>query len=93
MPQGSENFKFKIKNQYEEVLFKVEDEMYKLDYDLYQIKRTLDVLENEAKRINEMTEEQRLEYKLDDRKFNNLRKRSIEKVYGDIGKSMLGLLP
>jgi histone deacetylase complex regulatory component SIN3 len=93
LPQGSENFKFKIKNQYEEVLFKVEDEMYKLDYDLYQIKRTLDVLENEAKRINEMTEEQRLEYKLDDRKFNNLRKRSIEKVYGDIGKSMLGLLP
>jgi histone deacetylase complex regulatory component SIN3 len=93
LPQGSENFKFKIKNQYEEVLFKVEDEMYKLDYDLYQIKRTLDVLENEAKRINEMTEEQRLEYKLDDRKFNNLRKRSIEKVYGDIGRSMLGLLP
>jgi hypothetical protein len=47
----------------------------------------------EAKRIDEMTDEQRLEYKLDDRKINNLRKRSIEKVYGDIGKSMLALLP
>jgi histone deacetylase complex regulatory component SIN3 len=67
--------------------------MYKLDYEIYQIKRTLDVLESEAKRIDEMTDEQRLEYKLDDRKINNLRKRSIEKVYGDIGKSMLGLLP
>jgi histone deacetylase complex regulatory component SIN3 len=93
LPQGSENFKFKIKNQYEEVLFKVEDEMYKLDYEIYQIKRTLDVLEIEAKRIEEMSDEQRLEYKLDDRKINNLRKRSIEKVYGDIGKSMLALLP
>jgi hypothetical protein len=67
--------------------------MYKLDYEIYQIKRTLDVLEIEAKRIEEMSEEQRLEYKLDDRKINNLRKRSIEKVYGDIGKNMLALLP
>ena len=67
--------------------------MYKLDYEIYQIKRTLDVLEIEAKRIEEMSDEQRLEYKLDDRKINNLRKRSIEKVYGDIGKSMLALLP
>ena len=41
--------------------------MYKLDYEIYQIKRTLDVLEIEAKRIEEMSEEQRLEYKLDDR--------------------------
>jgi hypothetical protein len=50
-------------------------------------------LEIEAKRIDDMTDEQRLDYKLDDRKINNLRKRSIEKVYGDIGKSMLALLP
>jgi histone deacetylase complex regulatory component SIN3 len=51
LPQGSENFKFKIKNQYEEVLFRIEDEMYKVDFDLGNIKRTLDVLEEEVKRI------------------------------------------
>lgn len=32
LPQGSESFKFKMKNQYEDMLFKVEDEMYNIDY-------------------------------------------------------------
>jgi histone deacetylase complex regulatory component SIN3 len=29
LPTGSESFKFKTKNQYEDVLFRIEDEMYK----------------------------------------------------------------
>jgi paired amphipathic helix protein Sin3a len=93
LPQGSENFKFKIKNQYEDVLFRVEDEMYKLDYEIGNIHRTLVVLEEESKMIDKMTEEQKAQYRLDERKFNKLRKRQIEKVYGDMGKQMLIMLP
>jgi histone deacetylase complex regulatory component SIN3 len=48
LPQGSENFKFKTKNQYEEVLFRVEDEMYKQDYELGLLHRTMRVLEVET---------------------------------------------
>ncbi len=59
LPQGSENFKFKIKNQYEDVLFRVEDEMYKQDYELGQLHRTMKVLEVESKAIELMTELER----------------------------------
>ena len=41
---GSENFKSKGKNLYEEALFKVEDEMYKVDYELFNILSTKRIL-------------------------------------------------
>lgn len=52
LPQGSESFKFKTKNQYEDILFKVEDEMYKLDYENCHIFRTMKVLEDEKIKID-----------------------------------------
>jgi histone deacetylase complex regulatory component SIN3 len=86
LPQGSENFKFKTKNQYEEVLFRVEDEMYKQDYELGLLHRTMRVLEVETNIIEQMTEQERGQYKLDPQKFNRVRIRTIEKVYGDMGR-------
>ncbi len=93
LPQGSENFKFKTKNQYEDVLFRVEDEMYKQDYELGNLKRTMDVLEREKSKIEAMGEGERGGYKLDINKFNRVRCRTIEKVYGEMGKQMIMMLP
>jgi histone deacetylase complex regulatory component SIN3 len=59
LPQGSESFKFKMKNQFEEVLFKVEDEMYNMDFELGNLKRAMDVFAKEKNAIEEMTEEQK----------------------------------
>ena len=47
LPQGSEKFQFKYKNQHEDNLFKVEDEMYKLDHDIQNYKKTMQVMEEE----------------------------------------------
>jgi histone deacetylase complex regulatory component SIN3 len=47
LPTGSESFKFKTKNQYEDVLFRIEDEMYKVDHDIGNIFTTMKTLEEE----------------------------------------------
>ncbi len=48
-----------MKNQFEEVLFKVEDEMYNMDFELGNLKRAMDVFAKEKNAIEEMTEEQK----------------------------------
>lgn len=93
LPQGSESFKFKTKNQYEEVLFKVEDEMYKVDFEIGNIYSTLKVLEQEKDRLEAMSAAEKENYKLDESKFNYLRNQQISKVYGELGGEMLRLLP
>ena len=52
LPTGSESFKFKTKNQYEDVLFRLEDEMYKADYDIGNFLKTMTVLEEEKNKID-----------------------------------------
>jgi histone deacetylase complex regulatory component SIN3 len=54
LPQGSENFKFKTKNQYEDVLFRTEDEMYKADHEIGNIFSTMKTLEEEKLRIDSL---------------------------------------
>jgi len=44
LPQGSESFKFKTKNKAEEDLFKVEDEMYNLDFEIGALRREMEKL-------------------------------------------------
>lgn len=75
LPQGSESFKFKMKNQFEDMLFKVEDEMYNLDYEHAQAQRAMDVFGEEAKKIEVMTEEEKMEYTLPPHILNKLRRR------------------
>lgn len=75
LPQGSESFKFKMKNQFEDVLFKVEDEMYKMDYEIGHFQRAMNVLEEEKNKIEAMSEEEKQNYTLDPYKFNKLRRR------------------
>ena len=58
---------------YEDVLFKTEDEMYKLDHEKGNIFSTMKILEEEKAKIDQMSQEEKAEYKLDPRKFNKLR--------------------
>ena len=73
LPQGSESFKFKTKNQYEDGLFRVEDDMYRVDYEIVGFKRTLEILEEEKEKIDALSEADKSNFKLDPRKFNKLR--------------------
>lgn len=54
MPQGSESFKFKYRNQYEDVLFKTEDEIYKNDFEISNYRMTMKILEEEKGKIDAM---------------------------------------
>lgn len=52
LPSGSENFKFKTKNSFEELLFRTEDEMYKADHEIGNFYTTMKVLEEEKLKID-----------------------------------------
>lgn len=65
MPHGSESFKFKTKNQYEDVLFRTEDEMYKIDHEIGNILTTMKTLSNEKLKIENLTSAEREIYELD----------------------------
>lgn len=72
------------KNQYEEILFKIEEE--RLEYDFYMESnlRTIQILESIANRIANMTPEQKLNFKLPPGLGHNsttIYKRVIRKVY------------
>lgn len=60
--------------------------MYNVDYENGKIYSTMRFLKDEAEKIELMTEEEKAKYKVDPRKFNALRKKQIEKVYGEHGK-------
>lgn len=93
LPTGSESFKFKYKNQYEDILFRTEDEMYKIDNDICNYRKTMKVLEEEKNKLDAMNPNDRDQYKLCPRKFNTLRLKWIEKTYAELGQEMLKLLP
>mmetsp|Transcript_23282 Transcript_23282/g.17699 ORF Transcript_23282/g.17699 Transcript_23282/m.17699 type:complete len:145 (+) Transcript_23282:1011-1445(+) len=93
LPQGSESFKFKYKNQYEDVLFRTEDEMYKLDHEISNYKKTIQILEEEKRNIESLSEQEQKMYTINPRKFNRLRLKLIENVYGHLGQELLQLLP
>jgi hypothetical protein len=65
----------------------------KLTLDLGNLQVTMKVLEEEKTKIENMTETEKQNYVLDPYKFNKLRKKQIEKVYGDLGEHMLKMLP
>jgi histone deacetylase complex regulatory component SIN3 len=59
------------------VLFRTEDEMYKVDYELGNYYKTMKVLEEEKLKLDNMTMQEKENYKLPD-KFNLLRLKWIE---------------
>jgi paired amphipathic helix protein Sin3a len=67
VPMGSEDFTFKSsrKNQYEEILFKCEDDRYELDLVIELNASTMRILEPIAKRITELSEEEKQHFRLE----------------------------
>lgn len=67
--------------------------MYKIDWDIWNIYKTMKALEEEKMKIEALPLPERDQYKLDHKKFSKLRLKQIEKIYGDLGQEMLRLLP
>jgi paired amphipathic helix protein Sin3a len=74
------------KNQYEDALFKCEDERFEMDLILEYNLSTIAVLEPIAKRIEKMTAEEREAFRLDHRLNGTsevIYKKAIKRIYGD----------
>ena len=67
--------------------------MYRVDFEIVGFKRTLDILEEEKEKIDALSEAEKSNFKLDPRKFNKLRMKQIENIYGELGQHMLMMLP
>ncbi|RLV93073.1 Transcriptional regulatory protein SIN3 [Spathaspora sp. JA1] len=73
------------KNQYEEILFKIEEERLEFDYYMESNLRTIQILETIANRIANMTPEQKVAFKLPPGLGHNsttIYKKVIRKIYG-----------
>lgn len=83
---GSEDSGFTAhrKNQYEEILFKIEEERLEFDYHIESNLRTIQILETIANRLANMTREQKLNFKLPPGLGHNsttIYKKVIRKIY------------
>jgi len=63
---------FNDENQYEDALFRVEDDIYKVDFEIGNIYKTMKVLEEEKDRISTMANAEK-DFKIDEKKLNKLR--------------------
>jgi paired amphipathic helix protein Sin3a len=97
VPTGSEDgtgFKSSRKNQYEELLFKCEDDRFELDLVIENNLSTIRQLEALAEQFKgvKATGTADTELKLRDEDLDALAVRSIKRVYGDRGEDVLKLL-
>lgn len=72
LPQGSDLFKFKIKNQYEDTLYQTEDQMTDADFKINNQRRTADILRAESQKIEAMNDTEKANYQMP-REINCLR--------------------
>ena len=81
---GSEDYSFKAmrKNQYEEALFRCEDDRFELDMVLETTKVTIEALEPIWAKIESLAPEERATYRLAEGVLTPIHLRSIERLYG-----------
>mmetsp|Transcript_16182 Transcript_16182/g.39442 ORF Transcript_16182/g.39442 Transcript_16182/m.39442 type:complete len:1081 (+) Transcript_16182:583-3825(+) len=81
---GSEDFSFKAmrKNQYEEALFRCEDDRFELDMVLETTKVTMEALEPIIEKINGMTPEESSHFRIPEGTLTPVHLRAIERLYG-----------
>ena len=96
VPTGSEDFGVKNlrRNQYEEALFKCEDDRYEIDMVMDANRSAIKALEPinaELSRLAETTEV-KWQYRLDKRSLSIMHLKAIARVYGDHGNEVLELL-
>ncbi|TMW65986.1 hypothetical protein Poli38472_003751 [Pythium oligandrum] len=99
VPTGSEDFSFKNmrKNQYEEALFKCEDERFEIDMVIDANASTISVLEPLAREIEVLKEKDGSDDKLwnyvvDKGTFRVTHLNAISRIYGEAGAQILELL-
>lgn len=99
VPTGSEDFSFKNmrKNQYEEALFKCEDERFEIDMVIDANACTISVLEPLAREIEvlkdkEGGEDKLWNYVVDKGTFRVTHLNAISRIYGEAGAQILDLL-
>ncbi|GMF16412.1 unnamed protein product [Phytophthora fragariaefolia] len=102
VPTGSEDFSFKSmrKNQYEEALFKCEDERFEIDMVIEANASTISVLEPLAHEIEVLKKSKELNgeddkmwnYVVDKGTFRVTHLNAITRIYGDAGSQILDLL-
>ncbi|KAF8390325.1 hypothetical protein HHK36_024850 [Tetracentron sinense] len=90
---GSEDYSFKHmrKNQYEESLFRCEDDRFELDMLLESVNTTTNRVEELLDQINENTIKQDCPIHIEDH-FTDLNLRCIERLYGDHGLDVMDVL-
>lgn len=74
------------KTQYEESIYRCEDERFELDVVIETNASTIRVLEGVYKKINRMTQEETQKYKLDENMGGcspTIHQRAIKRIYGD----------
>jgi len=91
LPTGSEDFSFKHmrKNQYEDNLFRCEDDRYELDMVIETNAATIAKLEPIAAAVQQMTLEQRSRYALAEGILSPIHSKAIERIYGEHGPSVV----
>eukprot|EP00871_Galdieria_phlegrea_P002793 jgi/Galph1/3514/GphlegSOOS_G2171.1 len=91
LPTGSEDFSFKHmrKNQYEDNLFRCEDDRYELDMVIETNAATIAKLEPIVAAVQQMTLEQKSRYALAEGILSPVHLRAIERIYGEHGASVV----
>ena len=93
-PSWSEDSTFvsSRKTQYEEYIYRCEDERYELDLVIETNLATIKVLENIKKKMDRMTSEERANFRLDDTLGGTskvIHLKSIRRIYGDKSSSVI----
>jgi paired amphipathic helix protein Sin3a len=93
-PSWSEDSTFisSKKNQYEELIFRIEDERFELDLVLETNMSTVRVLENVMMKINQMTSEELAKFRLTNMLGGTsecIHVRAIQRIYGDKAKEFI----
>ncbi|CAM9690071.1 unnamed protein product, partial [Phaeothamnion confervicola] len=98
VPVGAESentFKHGKKNQYEEVLFKCEDERFEFDMLIDANASTIHVLTPLAKEVEALQAQEtsgRFQFKLDKRTFSTVHLNAMSRIYGSHAPELLELL-
>ena len=95
LPTGSEDaygFKSLRRNQYEEALFRCEDDRFELEMCIECNSATIKVLEPYMNQIPTLSDEKKRSFVLPDDLLGPIHTRSIEKIYAEHGQNILELL-
>ena len=94
VPTGSEDFSFKNmrKNQYEEALFRCEDERYEVDMVIDNNASAIQCLEPLAAELASvsLSDGVKWAFRVDDRSLNTIHTKAICRVYGEQGPQVRG---